>query len=355
MNSPNSQANLLHLPLRLGEPMFAIRGIFVALVLCLTSTVALAQAATLELKRVMLSLGGVGYFEFEVAVDGNAELSLPVRLDQVDDVLKSVVVFDDKGAVGQITLPGREPLSQTFKDLPFNQDSLDSFDKLLNALTGADVTVSGPRQIKGRILRVVPETTRLPDGRGEIVKHRVTLVGADGMRQFVLEDADSVQFSDATLQGQVDTALAAIARHRLQDQRVLTVVARGEGKRLLRVGYVVATPLWKSSYRLSVAADRVEGDGLLQGWAVLENFSGHDWKNVALTLVSGNPVTFRQQLYNAYFVQRPEVPIDVLARIAPPADAGGMDAARLVGDVAPRQRMLAPAPAAAKGGRCLPA
>jgi hypothetical protein len=314
--------------------MQAIRVLLLTFAACLVSAVAVAQAPALELKRVLLSLGGVGYFEFEVAVDGKAELSLPVRLDQVDDVLKSIVVFDDKGAVGQITLPGREPLSQTFKDLPFNQSALESYDKLLNALTGADVTVSGGRQIKGRILRVVAENVRLPDGGGETVKHRVTLVSADGMSQFVLEDADSVQFSDAMLQRQVDTALAALARHRLQDQRVLTVSAQGEGKRLLRVGYVVATPLWKSSYRLSVPADRVEGEGLLQGWAVLENLSGHDWKNVALTLASGNPVTFRQQLYNAYFVQRPEVPIDVLARIAPPADAGALLASPATGGMA---------------------
>src|SRR5262245_56410233 len=38
------------------------------------------------LRRVMLSTGGVGYFEYEADVVGNAQLSLPVRMDQVDDV-----------------------------------------------------------------------------------------------------------------------------------------------------------------------------------------------------------------------------------------------------------------------------
>ena len=54
-----------------------------------------AAAAELTLKRVLLSTGGVGYFEHEAVVDGNATLELEVRLDQVDDVLKSIVVFDD--------------------------------------------------------------------------------------------------------------------------------------------------------------------------------------------------------------------------------------------------------------------
>jgi len=61
------------------------------------------------LKRVeVLSSGGLGYFEYEAAIDGDATLKLTVGLDQVDDVLKSLVVYDDKGAVGGLSLPGRE-------------------------------------------------------------------------------------------------------------------------------------------------------------------------------------------------------------------------------------------------------
>ena len=46
-----------------------------------------ANAADLSLQRIMLSSGGVGYFEYEAVVDGNATLSLDVPLDQVDDIL----------------------------------------------------------------------------------------------------------------------------------------------------------------------------------------------------------------------------------------------------------------------------
>src|SRR5882757_10124720 len=82
------------------------------------AVVAPANAADLSLQRVMLSSGGVGYFEYEAVVDGNTTLSLDVPLDQVDDILKSLVVYDDGGTAGEVTLPGREPLTQTFVDLP---------------------------------------------------------------------------------------------------------------------------------------------------------------------------------------------------------------------------------------------
>jgi hypothetical protein len=53
-----------------------------------------ASAQNLELKRVSLSSSGVGYFEYEAQVTGKATLSLPVALDKVDDVLKSLVIYD---------------------------------------------------------------------------------------------------------------------------------------------------------------------------------------------------------------------------------------------------------------------
>ena len=61
-----------------------------------------ANADELALRRVLLSTGGVGYFEYEAQVDGDAALTLDVRLDQVDDVMKSVVVYDAQGRIGDI-------------------------------------------------------------------------------------------------------------------------------------------------------------------------------------------------------------------------------------------------------------
>ena len=284
-------------------------------------------APELALKRVMLSTGGVGYFEYEATVEGDALLALDVRLDQVDDVLKSIVVRDDAGHVGTIGLPGRAPLADTFRDLPFGADALNSPVALLNALQGAELRVAGSRDIVGRLLRVVAETVELGDGRGSVIRHRVSLITDDGLRQVILEDTDTLRFTDAKLQARIDRALAAIAANRVQDRRRLTIAVKGTGRRRVRVGYVIAAPLWKATYRvvLPPVGDDA-GTGRVQGWAVIENMSGADWKNVELTLVSGNPVTFRQALYTAYYVNRPEVPVEVLGRVLPTPDRGAIGA-----------------------------
>src|SRR5579885_3591523 len=106
--------------------------------LCLMSCLAAAPALAgeLTLKRVMLSTGGVAYLEYEAEIEGDAQPTLNVPLDQVDDVLKSIVVYDSKGGVGAASLPGRQPLAQLFNDLPFGPEALASPAALLNALQG---------------------------------------------------------------------------------------------------------------------------------------------------------------------------------------------------------------------------
>lgn len=280
-----------------------------------------AAAADLELKRVMLSTGGVGYFEYEAKVSGDDELTLTVRLDQVDDVMKSLVVFDDKGAVGEVSLPGRQPLGDAFRELPFGPEAMSSPVALLDALRGAEVTVTGSRTLTGRILSVTAEDLILPNNGGTVTRTRVSLMTAGGVSQFILEEADSLSFTDPTLQAAVDKALSALAAQGARDSRVLTLRAPGEGERTVTVAYVVETPLWKTSYRLTLPNQQGGGGSAeLQGWAILENMSGEDWRNVELTLVSGNPVTFRQALYDSYYVDRAAVPVEVVGRILPPVD-----------------------------------
>ncbi|MBI1205945.1 MAG: DUF4139 domain-containing protein [Azospirillum sp.] len=284
----------------------------------------------LPLKRVMLSTGGVGYFEYEAKVVGDAVLSLEVRLDRVDDVLKSIVVYDDQGGIGTISLAGKEPLREVFREMPFGPEALESPVALLNALRGAEIAAIGTREVAGRILGVTEETVRLPGDGGTIQRHRLGIMTPEGLRQVILEDVDTLRLADARLQGQVDTALAAMARHGERDRRTLSIrtaqprsgANAGHRERTVRVAYVVEAPLWKTAYRLTLApgADARQGD--LQGWAVLENLSGEDWQDVDLTVVSGNPVTFRQELYQAYYVNRPEVPVEVLGRVLPKVDDG---------------------------------
>lgn len=306
------------------------------LIVALVSLFALpAVAQDLALKRVMLSSGGLGYFEYEATVDGDATLKLTVSLDQVDDVLKSLVVYDDKGGVGGLSLPGKEPLRQAFKDLPFDEASLQSPAALLATLKGAQVSVGGSRAVSGRIVSVASETIALNDGKAIMTRTRVTLLTERGLQQFILEDAENLQFTDPALREKVAQALAAIQSNRAKEARTLELAARGQGKRTIRVAYIVEVPVWKASYRMTLPGDPMAARSGLQGWATIENLSGQDWKEIELTLVSGRPVAFHQALYEAYYVTRPEVPVEVAGRLMPNVDRGGVNLASKMPPAAP--------------------
>ena len=284
-----------------------------------------ASAAEPALTRVTLSTGGVGQFLFATEVDGAATLPLDVPLDQVDDVLKSLQVDDPAGSPANVRLPGRQPLSESFRTLPFGPDAFASPEALLGALVGEAVSIPGAGVsggVSGTILAVTPFEAALPNNGGTLTRHRLTLATSTGIETLVLEDTPGLDLQSNTLRSQVATALRAIAAQRVQDRRTLQVALGAGGPRMVRFGYVVPAPVWKASYRLTVPTEGQDGPARLQAFAVVENLSGRDWRDVEVVLTSGQPVLYHQPLYEAVFTSRPEAPVEVPNRLTPAVDAG---------------------------------
>lgn len=276
------------------------------------------MAESLPLRRVVLSTAGLAQFTHSGDVAPGATVDLPVRLDQVDDLLKSLTIFDQEGAIGAVSLPGQEPLAELFRDLPFNEQALESLPALLNALVGAEIEIEGPLIARGRLLRVVPEVTSMPDN-GSTTRHRLVLMTDGGIVQAIVEELAAVRFTDVQTQAQIDRALAGVAQNRAKDRRTLAIGLLGKTTRPVGFSYVVAAPVWKTAYRLVLPQDG--GDkARLQGWGVVENLTGGDWKDVELSLISGNPVALKQPLYTAFYAERPEIPVTSAQRIVPRKD-----------------------------------
>jgi hypothetical protein len=309
------------------------------------------QAQTLELKRVSLSSSGVGYFEYEAQVNGKTTLSLPVALDKVDDVLKSLVIYDSVGSIGGVSLPGLDPIAQTLKQLPFDAEALNKPAALLEALRGADISIGGKQPMRGRIVSVLPIAATDKDP----AKHQVMLMSPQGMQQFVLETAENLQFEDLALREQINKALTALSNNRAKDARNIEIISEGTGARTVRIGYVTTVPIWKTAYRFTLpsASQKTDAMANIQGWAVIENMSGQDWSNVQLTLTAGKPVAFSQELYRSYYNYRPQVAVELPSNIVPTADAGTYRDSSPAQENLPRQRSAAlasarpPAPASA--------
>jgi len=99
-----------------------------------------------------------------------------------------------------------------------------------------------------------------------------------------------------------------------QDKKPVTINFSGTGDRHVRIGYVVETPIWKTSYRLLLGE---KSSAYLQGWAMVENQTEADWNNVSLSLVSGRPVSFTMDLYRPLYATRPVVRPELYAGLTP--------------------------------------
>ena len=79
--------------------------------------------------------------------------------------------------------------------------------------------------------------------------------------------------------------------------------------------YVTEAPAWKPSYRIVVGA---KGKVMLEGWAIVDNTSGEDWKGVLVGVGSSSALSFRYDLWSVRQVQREMLANGEMLAVAPP-------------------------------------
>jgi hypothetical protein len=79
--------------------------------------------------------------------------------------------------------------------------------------------------------------------------------------------------------------------------------------------YVTESPAWKPSYRVVVGET---GKVMLEGWAVVDNTSGEDWKGVLVGVGSSSALSFKYDLWSVRTVQRETLAAEEKFAVAPP-------------------------------------
>ncbi len=285
-------------------------------------------AADIPVKEVVLFSSGVGYFEHFGTVQGDGSTELRFKTNQINDVLKSLVLQDlDGGKVAAVTYPSQDPIAKTLKSFQVDITGNPPLADLLNQLRGAKVTLTiNGEKTDGVILGVETKKKAVGD-KGETVEQSIlNLVSGGKILSQPLDAVNSIQLDDAALQDELNKALVALAGARDQDKKPVKISFTGTGERHVRLGYVVETPIWKTSYRLILGQSQDKAaattrptlaDGKLQGWAIVENQTDNDWNNVQLSLVSGRPISFVENLYQPLYIPRPTVEPELFASLRP--------------------------------------
>jgi hypothetical protein len=272
----------------------------------------------LPITRIVLYKHGVGHFEREGTIDGDANLALTFKQSEVSDVLKSLTVLDlDGGHVASVSYDSTKPLEQLLAEVALSIPDQGSLVGLLPQIKGARIAVglaSGAR-VEGILLGV--DTVERQTAEGVVHGVLVSLLTEGGeVCSADLHQLARLEILDPSLRRELDFYLRTQLSAKKKDARTFTFFAQGKGQRRIRLSYTLAAPVWKATYRIIMGE---EGQPpMIQGWAVVDNTQDEDWENVELALIAGLPVSFVHDLYTPRYIRRPVVKVSETTGVLPP-------------------------------------
>jgi hypothetical protein len=299
----------------------------------------------LPVTRVVLYKNGVGYFEHSGRVRDSQDVNIDFTSEQLNDVLKSLTVLDlGQGRITGVSYNSNAPLERRLGSLHLAVGEKPSTAQFLDALRGSRLEVkNGAENASGRLLSIEEREIAAKDDQ-KLTIDRISLVSDTGeVRIFDLTPSTSVRFAEKDLNEEVGKYLGLVASTRDQDLRRMTISTAGDGERGLLVSYISEVPVWKSTYRIVIPKD---GKPLLQGWAIVDNTVGEDWKNVELSLVAGAPQSFVEELSQPYYTRRPVIALPESAMITPQTHEATMETEVVNGVIS-----TVPTPQGAPGGQ----
>jgi hypothetical protein len=295
----------------------------------------------LPITRVVLYKHGVGYFEREGPVENDATLAFTFKQGEVSDVLKSLTVLDlGGGHITAVSYDSTTPLAQLLADIALSIPDDNSLVGLLQQIKGARMAVhTGVSPVvEGNIVGIDHSERSVGDAVVKVLLLSL-LTDAGDIRSFDLHALLGLQLLDGGLRRDLDYYLKTQLSAKKKDARTFTFFAQGQGKRTIRLSYTLEAPVWKATYRILLgepeaqardSAKSIAGASgspqlpMIQGWAVVDNTQDEDWDNVALSLISGLPVSFVHDLYTPRYIKRPIVEVKETNGVLPPEVEEGM-------------------------------
>src|SRR5262249_16667210 len=211
----------------------------------------------LPIAQVILYSSGVGYFQREGTVEGNARVDLSFDVRDVNDLIKSMTLRDlDGGHVSAVSYDSNAPVERTLQSFAVNLNGNPSLAQILAQARGEKVEVvlqqanqTQPGTMTGTLIGVETQTHQV--GKDATVNVEVlNLWCSDGVRSCKLSEVQRLRFLNPTIDSEFRKALETLALSHDTQKKAVGIQFSGEGKRRVRVGYVVESPIWKTSYRL---------------------------------------------------------------------------------------------------------
>jgi hypothetical protein len=276
--------------------------------------------ATVPVKQVILYKHGIAYFEREGTLAPGEEARLDFNTTDMNDVLKSLTVSDETGGrITGIRYDSNESLDRRLDKFSFKIGDQELLSTFLERIKGARIELkSADRPVTGAVLSARAIEVGADNDKRTIREQVTLLLDSGDVANYDLSTITSMRILDPRLEEQLKQYLQTLAQSKSRDKRSIYIDSAESGNRNLRISYITPTAIWKSSYRLTLR----EPEATLEGWAIVDNTTDEDWRDVRLSVVSGRPISFISLLDTPRYGNRQiaELPED---RAAGPVVYGG--------------------------------
>ncbi|MHA1488665.1 MAG: hypothetical protein ACTSRI_03300 [Promethearchaeota archaeon] len=322
--------------------------------------------AKLKVKKIVAFKHGVSFYILDGSVKGKDIFELEFKIDEMNDVLKSLLVLDssEKGYVSSISYDAAIDSFQLLKTIMLNIPDNDSFSSLLTQIKGAKIklTIGSSEKITGTVMGI--EFIERLNKEGKITEKLLTLLKDDDMvKKIPFSEISAFEILNDDLKKDLKFFLDSTIAGKKKDSKKISINCESGGDdnivRSIIVSYIRQSPIWKTSYRLIVSKKQEkENKCILSGWALIENVTNQDWEDIELSLVAGMPVSFVYDFYRPIYIERPIIEPPKVLSAQPTEIEDGLETEKFkeyAADeaIAPlmakkKARLMAPKPAARK-------
>jgi len=269
----------------------------------------------IKVLKVTIFKHGVSYYIHEGILKGSGKFELEFKIDEMNDVLKSLFVLDTskKGYISSISYDAALETSQLLKSIMLNIPDRDSFSSLITQIKGADVnlTIGGAKKVSGKIMGI-EYVEKLSKNEKTNEKYLVLLQDDDVISEYNFSEIRSLDIMNEEIKKDLKFFLDTVIAGKKKDAKKIIINSESGGEdeieRNIYVSYIRESPIWKTSYRLIMSKQQaLEQKCLLSGWGLIENTTNQDWEDIELSLVAGMPVSFIYEFYRPIFIQRPVI------------------------------------------------
>jgi hypothetical protein len=241
----------------------------------------------IPLKEITMYKNKVSFYSRCGEIEGNQIVNINLGKKEIARALKSLTVLDlsQKGTISSICHDSNPDIKMKLSGNYFANKSkgeTQNMYEFLISVRGSDILVKYKNEVIDGILS---GANRLSSGNTSDIQMQVLTEEGEFFNLNVSE-ITSLKFKQEKIHNDYKNYLKVLLQQNLEEEKQISIHCKGEDKREIYSSYVAKGAEWRSSYRIRLKSD--DGNFFkLQFWAIIENITNEDWKEVDVNLVTG--------------------------------------------------------------------